>query len=91
VTLDNKIKCLSLALFFVGNPTNETVTGAAYVWGILFSKPPGPFIMIDQSEILNCSYVQLIILFFGDAQTVLRLFPARQAAGIWCRKSNSLS
>ncbi len=71
MTLDNKIKCLSLALFFVGNPTNETVTGAAYVWGILFSKPPGPFIMIDQSEILNCSYVQFITLFFGDAQTVL--------------------
>jgi hypothetical protein len=32
VTLDNKIKCLSLALFSFGNPTNKTVTGTAYVW-----------------------------------------------------------
>jgi hypothetical protein len=73
VTLDNKIKCLSLAVFFFWGQkaTNETVTGTAYIWGILTSKPPGPFIMIDQSEILNCSYVQFITLFFGDAQTVL--------------------
>jgi hypothetical protein len=25
--LDNKIKCLSLAVFFFGNPTNKTITG----------------------------------------------------------------
>ncbi len=54
VTLDNKIKCLSLAFCFA-NPTNKTVTGTAYVWGTTNSKPPGPIIMIDQSEILSCS------------------------------------
>jgi hypothetical protein len=31
VTLDNKIKCLSLAFFF-GNLTSKTVTGTAYTW-----------------------------------------------------------
>jgi hypothetical protein len=31
VTLDNKIKCLSLA-DFSGNPTDKTVTGTAYTW-----------------------------------------------------------
>jgi hypothetical protein len=25
------------------------------VWGTTNSKPPGPIIMIDQSEILSCS------------------------------------
>jgi hypothetical protein len=30
VTLDNKIKCLSLATIFFGNSTNKTVTGTAY-------------------------------------------------------------
>jgi hypothetical protein len=32
VTLDNKIKCLSLVVFFFcgGNPTNKTVTGTVY-------------------------------------------------------------
>jgi hypothetical protein len=29
VTLDNQIKCLSLAFFF-GNPTDKTLTGTAH-------------------------------------------------------------
>jgi len=39
VTLDSKIKCLSLAgFFFSGNPTNETVTGTAHTWwGLLIT------------------------------------------------------
>jgi hypothetical protein len=35
VTLDNKIKCLSLAVFFFCNPTNKTGTGTAYTWKLL--------------------------------------------------------
>jgi hypothetical protein len=35
VTLDNKIKYLSLADFFFGNLTN--VTGTAYMWGLLIA------------------------------------------------------
>jgi len=39
VTLDNnKIKCLSLAPFFFGNPTNKTVTGTAYTWELLIAN-----------------------------------------------------
>jgi hypothetical protein len=63
VTLDNKIKCLSLAVLFFGDPTNKTVTGTAYTLGTTNSKPPGPIIMIDQSEILSRSQVQFITLF----------------------------
>jgi hypothetical protein len=33
--------------------------------GTPYSKPPGPIIMIDQSEILSCSWVQFITFFFG--------------------------
>jgi hypothetical protein len=39
VTLDNKIKYLSLADFFFGNLSN--VTGTAYMWGLLVEKKPG--------------------------------------------------
>jgi hypothetical protein len=48
VILDNKIKFVSLDVFFFGNPTNKTVTGTAYTWGTTNSKPPGPIILIDQ-------------------------------------------
>jgi hypothetical protein len=34
------------------------------MWGTTNSKPPGPIIMIDQSEIL----IQFITLVFGGAQ-----------------------
>ncbi len=64
VTLDNKIKYRSLASFSFGNPTNRTVT--EYV-GTTNTKPPGPVIMIDQSEILSCSQARFITLFFGGA------------------------
>jgi hypothetical protein len=37
VTLDNKIKYLSSAVFF-GNPTNKTVTGIAYRWELLIAN-----------------------------------------------------
>jgi hypothetical protein len=53
VTLDNKIKCLSLAVFFLAsNPTNENCNWNCIYVGITYSKPPGPIIMINQSELL---------------------------------------
>jgi len=36
VTLDNKIKCLNLAVFLLGNPTDKTVT--AYTWKLLIAN-----------------------------------------------------
>jgi hypothetical protein len=36
VTLDNKIKCLSLAVLFFGNPLNKT--GTAYTWELLVAN-----------------------------------------------------
>ncbi len=66
VTLDSKIKCLSLAFLFLATlPINET--GTAYTWGTTNSKPRGPIIEIDQSEILSRSQVQFITLFLGGA------------------------
>jgi hypothetical protein len=35
VTLDNKIKCLSLAVLFLATPP---VTGTAYIWGLLIAN-----------------------------------------------------
>jgi hypothetical protein len=41
----SKFSCL-----FFGNPTNKSVTGTAYMWGLPNSKPPGPIIMIDNQK-----------------------------------------
>jgi hypothetical protein len=77
VTLDNKIKCLSFAVFSFGNPTNKIVTGTAYTRGLLNSKPPGPIIMIDQSEILSRqSGLIHYTVFILRCIIALRLLPA---------------
>ncbi len=84
MTLDSKIKCLSLAFYF-DNPTNNTETGTAYTGGTTNSKPPGPIIVIDQSEILSRSQMQCTTLFLGGAQLCCPFHEPRQAAQIWCR------
>jgi hypothetical protein len=38
-----------------GNPTNKTETGTANTWRTTNNKPPGPIIMMDQSETLSSS------------------------------------
>jgi hypothetical protein len=65
-TLDSKIKRLSLAAFFLGNPTNLTET--AYTRGTRNGKPPGPIIVIDQLEKLMHSWVQFKLFIVGGAQ-----------------------
>jgi hypothetical protein len=91
VTLDSKIKCLSLADFFFGDPTNKTVTGTAYTDELLITccLPPRPIIMINQSEILSHSQVQFITLFFGGAQLCCAFHQPWRPAQIWCRKNQS--
>jgi hypothetical protein len=37
------------------NPTNKTETGRANRWGTTNNKPPGPIIMMSQSETLSSS------------------------------------
>jgi len=90
VTLDNIIKCLSLAVFFWQPHQLNCNRNCMYV-GTTKSKPPGPVIMIDQSEILSRSQVQFITLFFGGAQLCCVFHHPRQAARLWCRKTNFLS
>ncbi len=87
VTLDSKIKCLSLQLYVFRNPTNNTETRTAYTWGTTNSKPLGPIIVIDQSEILSRSQVQFITLFFGGEQLCCAIYRPRQAAQIWGRNN----
>jgi hypothetical protein len=78
--------------FFLGNLTNKTVTGTAYMWELLIANQvPGPIIMIDQSEILSRSHVQFITLFFGGAQLCWSFYQPHQAARIWSSKTNFLS
>jgi hypothetical protein len=48
--------------------------------GTTNSKPPRPIIMIDQSEILSCSHVQFITLFFGSTQLCCAFYQPWQAA-----------
>jgi len=73
------------------NPTNKTETGTAYTWGTTNSKPPGPIIVIDQSEILSRSHAQFITLSLGGGQLCCAIYQPLQAARIWCRKTNFLS
>jgi hypothetical protein len=77
--------------FFSGNPTNKTETGTAYKWGTTNSKPPGQIIIIDQLKVLSLSQVQFITLVFGGAQLCCAFYQPRQAARIWCGKTNFLS
>jgi hypothetical protein len=50
------------------NPTHKTETGIVNRWGTTNSKPPGPIIMIHQSEALRSSQVLFITLFCSGAQ-----------------------
>jgi hypothetical protein len=59
LTLDSKIKWLSLAVLFFRQPLKLHIRG-----GITNSKPSGPIIMIDQLEVLSLSQVQFITLVF---------------------------
>jgi hypothetical protein len=51
-------------------PANKTETGIANRWWTTNSKPPGPIIMMDQSETLSSSQIILIALFCAGAQFV---------------------
>jgi hypothetical protein len=60
--------------FSFGKPTNKTVTGTAYVWGLLIANHQ--WVWLTKSEILSPSQVQFITLFIWRCRTVLRLSPA---------------
>jgi hypothetical protein len=47
--------------------------------------------MFDQLEILSLSQVQFITLVFGGAQLRCAFYQPREAARIWCGKTNFLS
>jgi hypothetical protein len=45
------------------NPTHQTETGTANRWGTTSSKPPGPIIMMGESETVTRSQIIYITLF----------------------------
>jgi hypothetical protein len=87
VTLDNKIKCLSSAFWILGSPTNKTVTGTAYMWGLLVANH------LDQSSwSTNQKYWAAVrsnlLHSFLEVHTCVVPLPA--TARIWCKKTNFL-
>jgi hypothetical protein len=76
------MKCLSLAVLFLATPPMKL---ELQIHGelLIANKPPGPIIVIDQSEILSRSQVQFITLL-GGAQLCCAFHQPRQAARIWC-------
>jgi hypothetical protein len=57
---------LFIALF--SNPTHKTETGTGNMLGTSNSKPPGPILMIGQSETLSSSQIVFITLFCAGTQ-----------------------
>jgi hypothetical protein len=55
------------------------------------SKPPGPIIVINQSEIFTRSQVQFITLFLGGAQLCCALYQPWQVVQLWWEKTNFVS
>jgi hypothetical protein len=55
-------------LTFCNLTTHKTETGIENRWGTTNSEPPGPIIMIGQSETLSSSQIIFITLFCGGAQ-----------------------
>ncbi len=83
--------------FLFGQPHLYNCEWNCIYVGITNSKPPGPTIMKDQSQILSRSQVQFITLFFWRCTTVFArtcsshlnaVYPPRQSARLWCRKTH---
>jgi len=73
-----------------GNPTNKTVTGSIYTWGILIANHLDQSLWsTNQKKILSRSQVQFITLCFGGAQLCCAIYQPGQDAWIWCRKPKS--
>jgi hypothetical protein len=67
-TLQNKFSHPSLIIYFFATPPNKQNWGQQIRWGITNSKPPGPIIMMDQSETLSrCEIILFVTPFFAGA------------------------
>jgi hypothetical protein len=91
VTLDNKIKMSTFSCLFFGNPTNKSVSGTAYMWGLLNSKPPEPILMIDNHRYWAAVRSNLLRTVLEVHNCVAPCTSHGQAPQIWCRKTNFLS
>jgi hypothetical protein len=91
VTLDNKIKCMSLAVVFFCNPTNKSVTGTANTWELLLANHLDQSLWSTNQKYWPAVRSNLLHSFFEGAQLCCAFYQPRQAALIWCRKTNFLS
>ncbi len=62
------------------NPTNKTETGTANRWGTTTNKPPGPIIMMGQSE-------EIYYTLFCRCTALLNLLPATATCAILLSQS----
>ncbi len=70
------------------NPTHKTETRTANRWGTTNSKPPGPIIMMRQSETLSCSWIIFITLFFQVQSAAVPFTSYGQPAPLCCEQNH---
>jgi hypothetical protein len=66
---------------FFSNPANKTETGTPNRWGTTNSKPPGPIIMMDQSETLSAVRSHLLHSFLQVHSVAA---PITSYGNLWC-------
>ncbi len=73
VTLQKYLSHPGLVIYFFFNSTNKTES--ASTWETTNSKPPGPIVMIGQSETGRSNQIIFITLFSCRCTALLGLFP----------------
>jgi len=76
VTLQKYFPHPSWGIILFCNPTHKTETRTANRWGTTNSKPPGPIIMMGQSQTPTTSQIVFIRLFSVRAQCCCVFLPA---------------
>ncbi len=69
------------------NPTHKTGTGTANRWGTTNSEPPGPIIMIGESETLTSSQILFITLFSAGAHRCGAVYQPPHPVQLCCAKT----
>jgi hypothetical protein len=82
MTLQEYFSHPSLVVYFC-NATDKIETGTTNKWGTTNSKPPGPIIMMGQSETLSSSQVKFITLFSAGAQRCCAFYQPQKAVQLY--------
>ncbi len=90
-TLQKYFSHPSLVVYFFATPTHKTESGTANIWGSTNSKPPGPIIMMGQSETLSSCHIIFITLFSVGVQCYCTFYQPLQAVKLYWAKTIFLS